>query len=267
MPISGPCGSYLGGPYRIIHHTTEGPTAAAAFSSFRSHRSDPHFTVDDHHVYQHIDTGAASRSLRHLRGEPETNRQSAVQIEIVGTAARPKSRPTLENVARLCRWIEQTHHIPAVWPNGPPKPAVNGRDPGGHNRNLQVWVTHGGHYGHSNVPENIHWDPGYTPNEAMFVLRFSPGQHGLVEPEMEELRESFPEHVPLTDKDIAIPDHGDDAGEPDADEPGNEMDEEPLAAEDGKERGSHRHPGLAVFVGAIVFAGTFVLLKAMAPGR
>jgi hypothetical protein len=209
LPLSGSCGSFVGGPFRIVHHTTEGGSATGAFQAFKAHRSDPHFTVDEQHVYQHIDTGVAARALRNAVGGVETNRLSAIQIEVVGTAGRPKARPTLEKVAQLCRWIEHTHAIPQTWPAGFPKPAINGQDPGGHNRNPSIWASHGGHYGHSQVPENTHWDPGYTQQEATFVLAFNPNAAGLVDPAMEELRESFPEHVKIKHKDISIPDHSD----------------------------------------------------------
>src|SRR5262245_5582635 len=170
MPISGPSGSYTGGPYKIVHHTTEGSSAQGAFAAFRTNRSDPHFTVDSTKIYQHIETDKAARALRNPPGGVETNRDSAIQIEVVGFAQRPKVLATLKNVQRLCNWLEATHGIPKVWPNGLPKPAVNGRDPGGHNRNAANWDQKGGHYGHSQVPENTHWDPGYTATESAFVI-------------------------------------------------------------------------------------------------
>jgi hypothetical protein len=126
--------------------------------------------VDGTTVYQHIDTGVAARALRNPPGGVQTNRDSAIQIEVVGFAHRPKTRPTLENVRRLCRWIESTHNVPKVWPSGPPKPARNGNDPGGHNRSAGNWDTKGGHYGHSHVPENTHWDPAYTEVEVGFLM-------------------------------------------------------------------------------------------------
>ena len=46
----------------------------------------------------------------------------------------------------------------------------HGADPGGHKRDVALWTTKGGHYGHSHVPENVHWDPAYTTAEAAFVL-------------------------------------------------------------------------------------------------
>ncbi|SCB55767.1 N-acetylmuramoyl-L-alanine amidase [Bradyrhizobium shewense] len=170
MEISGSSGSYTSGPFKIVHHTTEGSSAEGAFGAFRANRSDPHFTVDSSKIYQHIDTGRAARALRNAAGGVQTNRDSAIQIEVVGFAHRPKVMATLKNVQKLCNWLEAEHGIPKVWPNGLPKPAVNGHDPGGHNRNAANWDNKGGHYGHSQVPENTHWDPGYTATEAAFVI-------------------------------------------------------------------------------------------------
>lgn len=190
-PITGSSGRYLAGPFRIVHHSTEGNTASDAMAAYAAKRADPHFTVDGTTVFQHIDTGEAARALRNPPGGVETNRHSAIQIELVGFAGRLKSKAALINVARLCRWIEATHGVPAVWPAGPPKPATAaGGDPGGHNRSPAIWQSKGGHYGHSHVPENSHWDPAYTKVEADFVLNATFGdgktvtnpEHPLVKP-------------------------------------------------------------------------------------
>ena len=170
-PFAGSPGNYAGGhPFKIVHHTTEGSSADGAFLEYRNTRNIPHFTVDDMTIYQHIETGQAASALKHPDGTTETNRSSAVQIELVGFAGRPKSQESLQNIALLCRWIEATHGVPSVWPNGPPRPAINGQDPGGHNRNQQNWDNKGGHYGHSQVPNNVHWDPAYTETEVSDVM-------------------------------------------------------------------------------------------------
>ncbi|WP_454692885.1 N-acetylmuramoyl-L-alanine amidase [Achromobacter aegrifaciens] len=175
-PISGSSGPHLGGPYKIVHHTTEGSSAQGAMAAFRQNRSDPHFTVDGSDIYQHIDTAEGARALRNDAGGAQTNRDSAVQIELVGFAHLPKDGRALTNLARLCRWIEAEHGVPRVWPSGRPLPARNGRDPGGHNRDVATWDARGGHYGHCHVPENTHWDPAYSAAEADFLLAatFSP---------------------------------------------------------------------------------------------
>lgn len=170
-PLTGPGSAYTGGPFKIVWHTTEGSTAAGAFAALRSAHADSHFVVDDKNIYQLIDTDFSSKSLRNAAGGVETNRDSAIQIELVGFAGKPKNRATLENARRLARWIEEVHGVPRVWPNGLPKPpTAAGGDPGGHNRNAQVWNLQGGHYGHSQVPENTHWDPAFTREEADFLL-------------------------------------------------------------------------------------------------
>lgn len=180
-PITGSSGSYLAGPFRIVHHSTEGNKASDAMAAYKAKRADPHFTVDGSTVFQHIDTGVAARALVNAKGGVETNRHSAIQIELVGFAGKLKSKAALINVARLCRWIEATHGVPRVWPAGPPKPATAaGKDPGGHNRSAAIWKSKGGHYGHSHVPENIHWDPAYTKIEADFVLNATFGTGSTV---------------------------------------------------------------------------------------
>lgn len=170
MQLPWGAGRYTAGPFRIVHHTTEGSTAAGAFATYRKTHDIPHFTVDDHFIYQHLDTEIAATALAHPSGTVETNRLSAIQFELVGFAGKPKSNASLTNVGRLCRWIESTHNVPAVWPNGYPNPPVDGRDPGHHNRNEENWRTKGGHYGHCHVPVNVHWDPAYTKDEVTFLM-------------------------------------------------------------------------------------------------
>lgn len=183
-PISGASGAYTGGPFKIVHHTTEGTSAQGAFDAFAAHRSDPHFTVDRASVFQHIDTDVGARALRNAPDGVQTNRDSAVQIEIIGFAGADKDLQTLRNVARLCRWIEGTHAIPRIWPSGFPRPPRNGGDPGGHNHDAASWDSKSGHFGHSQVPENTHWDPAYTKIEVEYLLaaEFDAAGH-LINPE------------------------------------------------------------------------------------
>lgn len=175
-PLSGPSGSYTSGPYKIVWHTTEGSTLEGALNALGAAHSDSHFIVGKDkkglvRIRQLIDTGVASRSLRNAPGGVQTNRDSAIQIELVGFAGKLKDKASLELARRLARWIEKEHGVPRVWPNGYPKPAKNGQDPGGHNRNAQNWDTLGGHYGHSQVPENTHWDPAFTKEEVDFLMQ------------------------------------------------------------------------------------------------
>jgi hypothetical protein len=207
-PISGSSGSFTSGPFKIVHHTTEGSTAQGAFNAFRANRSDPHFTVDSTNIFQHIDTSEAGRALRNGSGGVQTNRDSAIQIEVVGFAHRPKTRATLDNVRKLCRWIEMTHNIPRVWPNGFPKPATaSGRDPGGHNRNAANWESKAGHYGHSCVPENTHWDPAYAKREVEFLMDDREDLEGI-----DEYESIILEDPGLESDHSRMPDHADPEG-------------------------------------------------------
>jgi hypothetical protein len=170
-PISGGVGAYTSGPFKIVHHTTEGASASGAFSTYKERRNDPHFTIENDVIYQHVDTNVAARSLRNATGGVQTNRESAVQIEVVGFAHLPKDGRALISLARLCRWIEEQHSVQPIWPNGLPVVATkDGKDPGGHNRDPDTWDKVGGHYGHCSVPENTHWDPGYTKDEVQLIM-------------------------------------------------------------------------------------------------
>ena len=200
-PINGGLGGFNGEPFKIIHHTTEGSSFKAARAAFKSNKSDPHFTVDAAEIHQHIDTAETARSLKNQAGGVETNRSSAVQIEMVGFAGRPKDPATLANVARLCRWIESTHGVAQRWPNGFPRFSTNGKDPGGHNRDSHNWVGESGHYGHSQVPENDHWDPGYTSVEVAVVTpaAAAPAPAALAEAAQPALAASVAEAAPVTE--------------------------------------------------------------------
>ena len=197
--------THLGGPAKIVHHTTEGSTASGAFDAFRANRSTPHFTVDSETIYQHIDTDRSAYSLKNLAGGVQTNRDGAIQIEVVGFAHLPKGSSTLRNVARLCRWIEANHGVPRTWPNGHPKPANGMKDPGHHNRNATNWNTQSGHYGHCHVPENSHWDPAYLPDEVTFIMTVGTDEARIHAAMLESL--DLPEPTSLKGVESTMPDH------------------------------------------------------------
>ncbi len=63
-PLNGPSGSYVGGPFKIVHHTTEGSTAEGAMQAFLAKRSDPHFTVDATLIPRAVSRRTATRRSR-----------------------------------------------------------------------------------------------------------------------------------------------------------------------------------------------------------
>lgn len=169
-PISGSAGAYSGGPFKVVHHKTQGASIASARAAYANNASDPHFTVGPSEIQQHIDTAVAARSLRNESGGVQTNRDSAVQIEVVGFSGTTCPQGTLDNLARLLVWIGDIHKVPWFWPEGrPPLSAATGYGRNTGERHGSTWDATSGHYGHSQVPENDHWDPAYTDAEWAFL--------------------------------------------------------------------------------------------------
>lgn len=153
-------GSFLGGPYRGVLHTTEGGTMAGALSTYRLTGSYPHFTVDNATIEQHIPLNVAATALVNASGGVQTNRQSAIQIEVVGYASKLWGEQTKALVASLMVWIEkQTGIQPKSALTFKPYPSSYGLNNGVRLTNDQ-WLKFNGWCGHQHVPENEHGDPG-----------------------------------------------------------------------------------------------------------
>lgn len=170
-PIAGVTGggSMVGGPARAIHHTTEGSTIAGAEATYAKTKNAPHFTIDYAHdvIHQHLPVNVAATALKNPAGGVQTNRQGDynVQIEWVGFAKNPFTTHDgkLVNAGPKVRaffdWLRKLR-IPDTWPMGAPKPYPSSYGLGNGDRNAKTWTSKGGHYGHSQVPENEHGDPG-----------------------------------------------------------------------------------------------------------
>ncbi len=153
-------GDFLTGPRRGVLHTTEGGSATGAFGAYRTHNSWPHFTVGQGgKVYQHVSLDKAARSLQNQSGGVETNRQGAIQIEVVGYASKPNwPLAQVGAMILLMRWIEATAGVKPVAPVFGDSKQYGLRNP------LEFtpseWNAFNGWCGHQHVPENSHWDPG-----------------------------------------------------------------------------------------------------------
>lgn len=159
-------GEMVGGPPRATHHTTEGSTASGAMSTYARTGNGPHLTIDYVHdiVIQHLPANVSATALRNRDGGVQTNRMGTVniQIEWVGFAKEPftaKRATAGPKVKAFLDWLRAWGIVDA-WPMGAPQPypASYGADNG--DRNASIWATKAGHYGHSQVPENEHGDPG-----------------------------------------------------------------------------------------------------------
>ena len=167
----GDAGAYVGGPYRGVLHTTEGTSYIGAKQAYLKNGSNPHFTVEGKKVWQHVPLSKAARAMKNLPGGVETNRLSAIQIEVVGFARTPDwSLDTIETVRKLMIWIEEQTGIKPSAPrflsdkdgwiarlDAPQRMAAN------------AWKTWDGWCGHQHVPENTHWDPGTCPITALLI--------------------------------------------------------------------------------------------------
>lgn len=172
--ILGDSGTFTGGPAKGVLHTTEGKNYAGARSAYVANKSNPHFTVSFEKGYfqcwQHCSIARASRALKNLSGGVQTNRDMAIQIEIVGSCNPPNSNwgnlyvPTFPNaykdgIGRLMRWIEANAGVKrfadATFKAYPGSYGNNGVRFSG-----TKWENYSGWCGHQHVPENTHGDPG-----------------------------------------------------------------------------------------------------------
>lgn len=169
-------GSLVGGDPRWTWHTTEGENISSAIAAYREHNSWPTVTWDPTtgRIVQHLPGNVAARSLENPAGGVETNRQGRVhvQVEVVGYAAHPfTSLRDLPGFDKLAAWW-RAQGVPDGWPAGGPLPYPKSYGLDNGQRSAALWVSHGGHYGHSQVPENHHGDPG-----AVDTSRWAP--HGV----------------------------------------------------------------------------------------
>ncbi|MFI9123874.1 peptidoglycan-binding protein [Streptomyces bikiniensis] len=169
--IGGPMDS-PSAPGRAVWHTTESGAGDASFDAVAryliAHASEPHILYDPttDRLGQYGPLNESARALRN-DGGTRTNRTGKVciQIEVLAKASKPftsywKPGP---NFCALMRAI-RSWGIPDTWPAGALATSYADNSP----RPRTTWATKGGHYGHSNIPGNDHWDPGNIDRVALF---------------------------------------------------------------------------------------------------
>lgn len=157
-------GSYIDVPWRVILHTTEGTSIEGAISAYRRHGGWPHMTVDigQRRIVQHYPFSVSARALKNTAGGVETNRARAIQIEIVGQAARMH-----ELGAEDLKWlggtvlrpIVEAFAIPKSAPAFVPYPQSYGLK-ASQRMGRDKWLAGGFVAAHQHVPENDHGDAG-----------------------------------------------------------------------------------------------------------
>ena len=170
-----------GGPAKAIAHITWDRNASAAkpadlvpYENLRSYFSGGGAGVAPHILWdpftgrftQFVPANSRSKSLVDAPGGTRTNRAGSVVIQVeavffpycrVGTKVYPRLVDTpCEGWADLQAWIH-SWGVPNTWPMGRPVDFTP-------HRSESVWETKAGWYGHSQVPENDHQDPGSWPD-------------------------------------------------------------------------------------------------------
>jgi len=111
-------------------------------------------------MFQHYSIKVAARALANPPGGVETNRRSAIQVEIAWTAADIASLPAgmIAKHKKWMRWVEQQTGVQQH------APKFFGEEAFGHSGparlSAEEWNAFDGWCGHQHVPENEHWDPG-----------------------------------------------------------------------------------------------------------
>ena len=180
LPFRHNGGPYTGGPRKLALHRTEGASAAGAFAAYAD-GGVPHFTWElpswgnGGRKWQHIDTGIAASALRNDSGGVQTNRDGAVQVEIVGFSRDTRHLSDLD-LQWLGEAIDEVCDTEGIDINNRPPfydeksgftlATKNARQ----RMSYADWEAFNGVCGHQHVPENTHWDPGALDYERMLSL-------------------------------------------------------------------------------------------------
>jgi hypothetical protein len=144
-----------------VMHTIEG-SLESGLAVFRQHYS-PTFTVGPGRIIQHIPLGFIAAALEHTRNPP-TNGWARVQIEVAGHSRTTRWLPdakTLNSLAHLLATLSLAPtNIPLTRPFVDIMPPQPWATPTFSRRLAGHWGTTAGWYGHVEIPENSHWDPG-----------------------------------------------------------------------------------------------------------
>lgn len=144
-----------------VEHTTEGTNWDGLVEEFKQHFA-PHFLVAPHRIAQLVPLGYMAAALEH-DGPTETNRYARAQIETVGfskTSPYSFDAATSETLASLLATLKVEARIPLSRPFPDAMPPQPWATRSFVRRHAGKWGKVGGWYGHVEVPENSHWDPG-----------------------------------------------------------------------------------------------------------
>lgn len=143
-----------------VMHTVEG-SFDSGMAVFRQHYA-PHFLVGPHRIAQLVPVGAMAAALEHT-ADPPTNGWARVQIEVAGHSQTHPYRfdpATEEALAHLLAALHLLEIVPLSRPFVDLMPPPPWATPTFLRRHAGKWGSVAGWYGHVEIPENSHWDPG-----------------------------------------------------------------------------------------------------------
>lgn len=162
----------MSSPPKGCMHTTEGSSLPAYGGNA------PHFTIAKDKLYQHRALGRMAGTLQNLSGGVETNRLIRIQFELVGFSQMEPWLPgpvfQRDALASLFEFAERELGVPEdhVFPDdlggGTWATASNPRRRSGKFPGTPGW------YGHVEIPENSHWDPGSLMSSKLMANEPTP---------------------------------------------------------------------------------------------
>lgn len=166
-----------GGPRKFILHSTESasyPGCVHDLCAYLDNWANPTVVWDPWTGDMAMNDRADWAGGALLAG----NRDGAVvlQVEAVGRAQdglgqRPFADSPMKGWDHILAWGD-SWGIPRIFPAGLPLPYPQSAGFDNGNRPLTVWNSDSGYYGHSQVPQNDHGDPG-----TVDLARIFPGSH------------------------------------------------------------------------------------------
>lgn len=165
-------GSYTSGPPKLVLHTTE----TSGMPGYSGGATAPHITYDPRSRFfiQHTPFTTAARALKNEAGGIQTNRDTALQIEIICYSNKPvadqqpyrdwvgdldKIEGALKDLQAFIDWVCQEWGVQKIWPGKQALYYGEANAPG-FRMSQSEWDKYNGVCGHQHVPENTHWDPG-----------------------------------------------------------------------------------------------------------
>lgn len=165
-------GSFSGGPVKIVLHSTETGTWPAYANGAVAPHETWKWNGKTFDKRQHVSHAKAAMALKNLSGGVQTNRDSAHQIEIVGScdigfAAKYKYnylpvmgdnflRELGKEIRQLAKDIDCPLTVVKEWVSYPSSYGFKARQ----RMTLGEWDAFSGICGHQHVVENDHGDPG-----------------------------------------------------------------------------------------------------------